>query len=143
MSPQILIVDDFPDGREVLATYLQFRGFSVAMASHGQEGLDLAFANPPALILMDLAMPGMDGWEATQILKNDARTKDVLIVAVTARAMGAEEARTRAVGADGFVVKPFDLVCFGDVIADILAQGRPALEGLQRLHPSASPAESF
>ena len=46
-------------------------------------------------------------------------------------------------GADGFVVKPFDLVSFGDVIADILAQGRPALEGLQRLNPSASPAESF
>jgi CheY-like chemotaxis protein len=87
-------------------------------------------------------MPGMDGWEATQILKNDARTKDVLIVAVTARAMGAEEARTRAVGADGFVVKPFDLVSLGDVIADILTQGRPALEGLQRLNPSASPAES-
>ena len=113
MSPQILIVDDFPDGREVLATYLQFRGFSVAMASHGQEGLDLAFANPPALILMDLAMPGMDGWEATQILKDDPRTKDVLIVAVTARATGAEEARTRAVGADGFVVKPFDLDSLG------------------------------
>jgi hypothetical protein len=58
-------------------------------------------------------------------------------------AMGAEEARTRAVGADGFVVKPFDLVSLGDVIADILARGRPALEGLQRLNPSELPAESF
>jgi CheY-like chemotaxis protein len=49
VSPRILIVDDFLDGREVVAEYLQFRGFSVAMASHGQEGLDLAFVNPPAL----------------------------------------------------------------------------------------------
>jgi CheY-like chemotaxis protein len=64
VSPQILIVDDFPDGREVLATYLQFRGLSVAMASHGQEGLDLAFANPPALILMDLANPSASSAES-------------------------------------------------------------------------------
>jgi CheY-like chemotaxis protein len=119
-----------------------FAAFSVAMASDGQEGLDLAFANPPALILMDLAMPGMDGLETTEILKNDPRTTDVLIVAVTARTAGAEEARARAVGADGFVVKPFDLVSLGDVVADILAQCRPALDGLQRLNPCASPAES-
>ena len=120
MLPYILVVDDFPDGREVLAEYLQFRGFSVNVAGHGQEALDLAFATTPALILMDLAMPGMDGWEATRALKADSRTKDVLIVAVTARTMGTEEARTVAAGADGFVVKPFDLVKFADVIADIM-----------------------
>jgi len=139
--PYILVVDDFPDGREVLAEYLQFRGFSVNVAGHGQEALDLAFATTPALILMDLAMPDMDGWEATRALKADPRTKDVLIVAVTARTMGTEEARTVAAGADGFVVKPFDLVKFADVIADIMAKGRPALEGLQRLNPFALPAE--
>ena len=141
MLPYILVVDDFPDGREVLAEYLQFRGFSVNVAGHGQEDLDLAFATTPALILMDLAMPDMDGWEATRALKADPRTKDVLIVAVTARTMGTEEARTVAAGADGFVVKPFDLVKFADVIADIMAKGRPALEGLQRLNPFALPAE--
>src|SRR4029077_15271519 len=117
--PYILVVDDFPDGREVLAECLQLRGFSVALAGAGQEALDLAFATTPALILMDLAMPGMDGWEATRILKADPRTKDVLIVAVTARATGTDEARTVAGGADGFVVKPFDLARFTDVIADI------------------------
>ena len=143
MLPYILVVDDFPDGREVLAEYLQFRGFSVNVAGHGQEALDLAFATTPALILMDLAMPGMDGWEATRALKADPRTKDVLIVAVTARTMGTEEARIVAAGADSFVVKPFDLVKFADVIADIMAKGRPALEGLQSLNPFALPAESI
>ena len=88
-------------------------------------------------------MPGMDGWEAIRILKADPRTKDVLIVAVTARTMGTEQARTVAAGADGFVVKPFDLVKFADVIADIMAKGRPALEGLQSLNPFALPAESI
>jgi two-component system, cell cycle response regulator DivK len=139
--PYILVVDDFPDGREVLAEYLQLRGFSVAIAGDGQEALDLAFATTPALILMDLAMPGMDGWEATRTLKADPRTKDVLIIVVTARTMGTEEARTVAAGADGFVVKPFDLARFTDVIADIMARGRPALEGLQTLSPSALPGE--
>jgi len=139
--PYILVVDDFPDGREVLAEYLKFRGFSVTVAGHGQEAIDLAFAATPALILMDLAMPGMDGWEAIRILKVDPRTKDVLIVAVTARTMGTEQARTVAAGADGFVVKPFDLVRFTDVIADIVARGRPALEGLQTLSPSGLPGE--
>jgi CheY-like chemotaxis protein len=136
----VLVVDDFPDGREMLEEYLRFQGFSIKTASHGQEALDLAFEQPPALVLMDLAMPGVDGWEATRRLKADPRTKDVLIIAVTALALAGDEARTLDAGADGFVVKPFDLHVFADTIAEILKRGRPALALLHRLRPSTSHA---
>jgi two-component system, cell cycle response regulator DivK len=105
-APLILVVDDYQDAREMYAEYLQFSGFRVAEARNGNEAVEQAFALKPDLILMDLSLPGMDGWEATRRLKADDRTKQIPIVALTGHALaGASEGAKRA-GCDSFVTKP-------------------------------------
>jgi two-component system cell cycle response regulator DivK len=105
-SPLILVVDDYQDAREMYAEYLQFSGFRVAEARNGNEAVEQAFALKPDLILMDLSLPGMDGWEATRRLKADDRTRHIPIVALTGHALaGASEGAKRA-GCDSFVTKP-------------------------------------
>ena len=106
-QPCVLVVDDYPDGREVCAEYLSFSGFRVLQAADGQEALDLAFAERPDLILMDLSLPGMDGWEATRRLKADPRTASTPVIALTAHALASHAASARAAGADAVVTKPF------------------------------------
>ena len=105
-GPLILVVDDYEDAREMYAEYLRFCGFRVAEARNGNEALEQAFALMPDLILMDLSLPGMDGWEATRQLKADERTRQIPIVALTGHALaGASEGAKRA-GCDSFVTKP-------------------------------------
>jgi CheY-like chemotaxis protein len=105
-TPLILVVDDYQDAREMYAEYLQFSGFRVAEARNGNEAVEQAFALHPDLILMDLSLPGMDGWEATRRLKADDRTRLIPIVALTGHALaGASEGAKRA-GCDSFVTKP-------------------------------------
>jgi two-component system, cell cycle response regulator DivK len=105
-GPLILVVDDYEDAREMYAEYLRFCGFRVAEARNGNEALEQAFALMPDLILMDLSLPGMDGWEATRQLKADERTRQIPVVALTGHALaGASEGAKRA-GCDSFVTKP-------------------------------------
>ena len=105
-GPLILVVDDYDDAREMYAEYLVFCGFRIAEARNGNEALEQAFALKPDLILMDLSLPGMDGWEATRQLKADDRTKNIPVVALTGHALaGASEGAKRA-GCDSFVTKP-------------------------------------
>jgi len=105
-GPLILVVDDYEDAREMYAEYLRFCGFRVAEARNGNEALEQAFALTPDLILMDLSLPGMDGWEATRQLKADERTRQIPVVALTGHALaGASEGAKRA-GCDSFVTKP-------------------------------------
>jgi CheY-like chemotaxis protein len=104
--PLILVVDDYQDAREMYAEYLQFSGFRVAEAKNGNEAVEKAFALQPDLILMDLSLPGMDGWEATRRLKADDATRRIPVVALTGHALaGASEGAKRA-GCDSFVTKP-------------------------------------
>jgi two-component system cell cycle response regulator DivK len=105
-GPLILVVDDYEDAREMYAEYLRFCGFRVAEARNGNEALEQAFTLMPDLILMDLSLPGMDGWEATRQLKADERTRQIPVVALTGHALaGASEGAKRA-GCDSFVTKP-------------------------------------
>ena len=105
-GPLILVVDDYEDAREMYAEYLRFCGFRVAEARNGNEALEQAFTVKPDLILMDLSLPGMDGWEATRQLKADERTRHIPVVALTGHALaGASEGAKRA-GCDSFVTKP-------------------------------------
>jgi CheY-like chemotaxis protein len=105
-GPLILVVDDYEDAREMYAEYLRFSGFRVAEARNGNEALEQAFTLKPDLILMDLSLPGMDGWEATRQLKADDRTRNIPVVALTGHALaGASEGAKRA-GCDSFVTKP-------------------------------------
>jgi CheY-like chemotaxis protein len=104
--PLILVVDDYQDAREMYAEYLQFSGFRVAEAKNGNEAVEQAFALKPDLILMDLSLPGMDGWEATRRLKADDATKHIPIVALTGHALAGASEGARKAGCDSFVTKP-------------------------------------
>jgi two-component system, cell cycle response regulator DivK len=105
-APLILVVDDYQDAREMYAEYLQFSGFRVAEARNGNEAVEQAFALKPALILMDLSLPGMDGWEATRRLKADETTRHIPIVALTGHALAGASEGARRAGCDSFVTKP-------------------------------------
>ena len=86
--------------------YLEFAGFEVHTASDGHEAIARARTLMPDMILMDLSLPGMDGWEATRVLKSDPATHHLLIVALSAHALAPEGERARAAGCDGFIAKP-------------------------------------
>jgi len=127
-GPLILVVDDYEDAREMYAEYLRFCGFRVAEARNGNEALEQAFSLMPDLILMDLSLPGMDGWEATRQLKADPRTARIPVVALTGHALaGASEGAKRA-GCDSFVTKP----CLPD---DLVIEVRRMLGLPQTTHP--------
>ena len=104
--PLVLVVDDFQDNREMYAEFLVFSGFRVIQASNGKEALDQAFANRPDVIIMDLSLPVMDGWEATRRLKADRRTRAIPVVALTGHAMAGHSKGALEAGCDSFVAKP-------------------------------------
>jgi two-component system cell cycle response regulator DivK len=104
--PVVLVVDDSADAREMYAEYLEFSGFRVVTACNGQEALAAAHEEWPAVIIMDLAMPVMDGWEAIHRLRLDPLTADIPIVALSAYAFGEAPGRARMTGADLCLTKP-------------------------------------
>jgi len=105
-NPLILVVEDFDDAREMYRDYLEFAGFRVETARDGREAIDKAGALQPDLILMDLSLPGIDGWEATRLLKASPETRQIIIIALSAHALATEGERARAAGCDGFIAKP-------------------------------------
>ena len=105
-GPLILVVDDYQDAREMYAEYLQYSGFRAAEAKNGNEAVTQARALKPDLILMDLSLPGMDGWEATRVLKADEETRHIPIVALTGHALAGASEGARQAGCDSFVTKP-------------------------------------
>ena len=102
----ILVVEDFDDAREMYRDYLEFSGFRAETARDGREAIDKARALQPDLILMDLSLPGMDGWTATRQLKSDARTSAIPVVALTGHALAGSSDGARQAGCDAFVTKP-------------------------------------
>jgi two-component system, cell cycle response regulator DivK len=107
-APTILLVEDNPDNRTIYGTILRHVGYTVAEAGSGEEGLRLARELIPDLVLMDVAMPGIDGWEATRILKADPATAAIPVVALTAHAMTEDRRRAQEVGCDGYLSKPIE-----------------------------------
>ena len=103
---KILLVEDFDDARELYSTCLRSFGYDVIEAATGTEAVALARSASPDLILMDLLLPGMDGWQATAELKSDPRVKHVPIVALTAHALSDERERIASLGCDAFLAKP-------------------------------------
>ncbi len=104
--PTVLLVDDYPDAREMYSEYLQFSGFDVVEAANGMEALERAVDATPDIILMDLSLPVMDGWEATRRLKADERTAEIPVVALTGHALAGISEGARQAGCDAFVTKP-------------------------------------
>ena len=105
-SPLVLVVEDYQEAREMYAAYLQFSGYRVAEATNGLEAIDKTIELMPDIILMDLALPRMDGWEATRRLKMDERTRHIPIVALTGHALAGHAEGARQAGCDSFVTKP-------------------------------------
>ncbi len=124
-GPLILVVDDYQDAREMYAEYLQFSGFRVAEARNGNEAVAQARSLKPDLILMDLSLPGMDGWEATRVLKADEATKHIPIVALTGHALAGASEGARKAGCDSFVTKP----CLPD---DLVVEVRRMLNAVKQ-----------
>jgi two-component system cell cycle response regulator DivK len=104
--PRVLLVDDYPDAREMYTEYLEFSGFDVVQAGNGIEALERAAESTPDIILMDLSLPVMDGWEATRRLKADARTASIPVVALTGHALAGISEGAKRAGCDAFVTKP-------------------------------------
>jgi CheY-like chemotaxis protein len=105
-QPLVLVVEDYQDAREMYAAYLQFAGYGVAEAANGVEAVEKAQELVPDIVLMDLALPRMDGWEATRRLKADPRTRHIPVVALTGHALAGHAEGAREAGCDAFVTKP-------------------------------------
>jgi CheY-like chemotaxis protein len=108
MTGKILYVEDNDDNVYMLKTRLTRRGFTVLVASDGAEGVALATAEQPELILMDLSLPVLDGWEATRRIKADPQTRHIPIIALTAHAMAGDCEKALAAGCDDFDTKPIE-----------------------------------
>ena len=98
--PRVLLVDDYPDAREMYTEYLEFSGFDVVEAGNGMEALQRAVDTAPDIILMDLSLPVMDGWEATRRLKADYRTAAIPVVALTGHALAGISEGAKKAGCD-------------------------------------------
>lgn len=109
MPIKILLVEDNEMNRDMLSRRLLRRDFAVVMAVDGAEGVEKARVEKPDLILMDMSLPVLDGWEATRQLKADPQTAAIPVIALTAHAMAEDERRAREAGCDDFDVKPVEL----------------------------------
>jgi two-component system cell cycle response regulator DivK len=109
MGITILLVEDNALNRDMLSRRLIKRGYDIKIAVNGEEGIRMAEEYLPEIILMDLSLPIIDGWEATRILKSRAITKNIPIIALTAHAMSGDEAKAKAAGCNDYDTKPIDL----------------------------------
>jgi len=116
----VLVVEDHRDTRELLTFFLESRGFVVYEAADGLEAIDVAARVHPPIILMDLMMPRLDGWQATRRLKADARTRDITIIAMSALSETRYRQGAQKAGCDGFVRKPYDLNDLAGLLRGIL-----------------------
>src|ERR1700733_1297946 len=105
----ILVVEDNELNREILTRRLIRKGFEILQAANGIEGVRLARELHPALILMDMSLPGIDGWQATRILKSDAATAGMPVIALTAHAMAGDFEKAMEAGCDDYDTKPIDM----------------------------------
>ena len=106
--PRVLLVEDNEMNRDMLSRRLQRRGYEVAIAVDGQSGIEMAQAESPDLILMDMSLPVIDGWEATRALKTLAATKHIPVIALTAHAMSTDRDKAIEAGCDDYDTKPIE-----------------------------------
>lgn len=124
--PRILLVEDNELNRDMLSRRLQKKGYDISIAVDGEQGVAMARADAPALILMDMSLPVIDGWEATRQLKALPQTRAIPIIALTAHALSGERERAFAAGCDEFDTKPIDLARLLAKIEALLAPNRPS-----------------
>jgi len=124
--PKILLVEDNEMNRDMLSRRLLRRGYEVVIAVDGQQGVDLAGSEQPAVILMDMSLPVIDGWEATRRVKAGATTKHIPVIALTAHAMAGDREQALAAGCDDYDTKPIELTRLLPKIEKYAGPGTPA-----------------
>jgi CheY-like chemotaxis protein len=120
---KILVVDDNPVNLKLVADLLEFEGYEIVRAMDAEQAQDIIRRSPPALILMDIALPGMDGLTLTRKLKADESTQHIIIVALTAFAMKGDDQKALAAGCDGYITKPIDTRKLPGQVAEYLQRG--------------------
>ena len=124
-SETVLVVDDAPVNLKLTDLVLRKEGYRVYTATDAEEALNLLGSIHPDLVLVDIQLPGMDGLELTRQIKNSARTRDIVVLALTACAMKGDDQRAFAAGCDGYITKPIDTAAFGSIVRQHL-EDRPA-----------------
>jgi CheY-like chemotaxis protein len=124
--PKILVVEDNEVSRDMLRKRLERRGYSVVIAPDGEQGYSLAGSESPDLILMDISLPAMDGWEVTQLLKAHDATRHIPIIALTAHALVSDRAKASEAGCNDYDTKPVELGRICQKIESLLAEKKPA-----------------
>lgn len=123
--PRILIVEDNEMNRDMLSRRLSRRGFDISLAVDGREGIQKAAADTPDLILMDLNLPEIDGWEATRAIKSQPETSEIPIIALTAHAMVSDRDKALDAGCDDFATKPVELEKLLEKVNALLSRAHP------------------
>jgi two-component system, cell cycle response regulator DivK len=123
--PKILLVEDNEMNRDMLSRRLQRRGYHLVTAADGEQGLSLARVEVPDLILMDITLPEMDGWEVARLLKADESTRHIPIIALTARVLMSDQAKAFEVGCDDYDTKPVDFGRLTEKIENLLVEKKP------------------
>ena len=118
--PKILLVEDNEMNRDMLSRRLERRGYTVIIAPDGEQGVQLAHTENPDIILMDMSLPVMDGWEATRSLKADEATRHIPIIALTAHALVTDRAKAFEVGCDDYDTKPIEFGRLSEKIENLL-----------------------
>ena len=121
-----MLVEDNEMNRDMLSRRLLRKGYEVVIAADGGEGLEKARAESPDLILMDMSLPVVDGWEVTRRLKAEPRTRGIPVIALTAHVMAGDEEKARSAGCDDFDTKPVELPRLLTKIEGLLQRSRPA-----------------
>ena len=121
-APLVLLVDDERSIRTICRVNLEGDGFSVAEANDGSEGLEAVRRERPSLVLLDVMMPGIDGWGVAEQLAADDDTRDIPVVFLSARAAHEDKLRAQELGAVGYVVKPFDPIELAGTVRDVLGR---------------------
>ncbi len=120
--PKILVVEDNEMNRDMLSRRLQRRGYDILIAVDGEQGVAMAESDAPDLILMDMSLPVLDGWEATRQLKANAATRGIPVIALTAHALSGEREKALEAGCDDFDTKPIELPRLLEKIETLLAR---------------------
>ncbi len=120
----ILIVEDNIDNYELVRFLLQRSGHDAVWARSGREAIDMLKTERPDLILMDLSLPEIDGWTATERIKSDPETKHIPIIALTAHALPGDRKRALDVGCDGYLSKPMNIELFNETVQETLANAK-------------------
>jgi two-component system cell cycle response regulator DivK len=126
MKPKILLVEDNEMNRDMLSRRLERKGYCVVAALDGEEGHLLAHSERPDIILMDISLPAMDGWEVTRLLKADEATRHIPIIVLTAHALVSDRTKAYEAGCDDFDTKPVDFGRLSEKIENLLVVRKPS-----------------